>query len=119
MKRVLIGSAAHCDFKVSDRTVSREHAELVVKDDGTCFIIDRNSTNGTFIRDSSGQSESGWKRVSQAAIENNEVVLIGRYQLNIREVLATLVPPAKPEEFIKPKPEKFVRDENGHIIPVH
>lgn len=119
MKRILIGSASHCDFRVSDRTVSREHAELVVKDDGTIFIIDRNSTNGTFIKDSSGQSLSGWKRISQEAIKSNDVVLIGRYRLNISDVLATLNPPAKPEIFSKPKPEKFIRDENGHIIPSH
>ncbi|EXJ09082.1 MULTISPECIES: FHA domain-containing protein [Nitrincola] len=115
MKRVLIGTGANCDYKIVDKTVSRQHAELMIKDDGTCLIIDRVSMNGTFVCDHSGQSRSGWRRITQETVSTNEIVLLGTYKLSIAQVVASLQKDVKP----KPKPEKFIRDENGHIIPAN
>lgn len=44
-----VGRASGTDLQLNDRGVSRSHARLVKQEDGTCFIEDLSSSNGTFI----------------------------------------------------------------------
>jgi DNA-binding NtrC family response regulator len=46
--RVLLGSGPACDFRLTDRTVSRRHAALDVRGD-VLRIVDLGSTNGTRV----------------------------------------------------------------------
>ena len=52
---VLVGRGPHCGMIIDDPSVSSSHAE-VVRRDGTVFVKDLNSTNGTTVN---GQAVSG------------------------------------------------------------
>lgn len=44
-----LGRSESCDIPVTGRGVSREHAALSLREDGTASIEDRGSTNGVFV----------------------------------------------------------------------
>ncbi|MBQ7208176.1 MAG: FHA domain-containing protein [Lentisphaeria bacterium] len=44
-----IGSADDAEIRIEDTLVSRRHARLELKNDGTCWVIDLGSRNGTFV----------------------------------------------------------------------
>ena len=69
---VLIGrDSTKCAIVVSDDSVSKEHA-WIVPVDNQVFIIDRNSTNGTYLNSQDSP------RVSKTALHNGDRVFIGR-----------------------------------------
>lgn len=61
MKVLIIGRDAACDIVINDPKVSRNHCQLVLKDDGTFLIVDLGSSNGTYVN---GQRISGEVRLS-------------------------------------------------------
>lgn len=46
---VHIGTADDCELRLADRAVSKQHALVRMRSDGSCWICDQNSLNGTFI----------------------------------------------------------------------
>ena len=44
-----LGRSAECSFQISDITVSREHAVIMIDEMGSVQIRDQGSTNGTFL----------------------------------------------------------------------
>lgn len=69
MEVKIIGKSSSCDVVISDNTVSREHAQLVMDND-TIEIIDLDSTNGTYVN---GERITKPTRLTQG----DEVVLGG------------------------------------------
>lgn len=49
MKLLKIGSSPSCDIVLHSQYVSALHAELTLLDNGEIIIVDKNSSNGTFI----------------------------------------------------------------------
>ncbi len=49
MKLLHIGRALENEIVIDDASISRKHAQLFIDDIGTVYIIDLNSTNGTFV----------------------------------------------------------------------
>jgi DNA-binding NtrC family response regulator len=49
-KSVTFGSSPSCEFVLTDKTVSRRHL-MAVQEGGSTFLVDQNSTNGTFIQE--------------------------------------------------------------------
>ena len=49
MKIYLVGRDSACDIVLEDNSVSRNHLQLAVEDDGSCRVVDLNSTNGTYV----------------------------------------------------------------------
>lgn len=47
--RMLIGSASNCDVLLQNQLISSHHAEVLLKSDGSCWIRDLNSRNGTCV----------------------------------------------------------------------
>jgi len=45
----IIGRDPSCDIVLTDNSVSRQHAELIVNEKGILLLIDQHSTNGCFI----------------------------------------------------------------------
>lgn len=45
----VIGRSPNCQIKLSSNAVSKEHATVLVTDDGKVIITDMNSRNGTFV----------------------------------------------------------------------
>ena len=70
-ERVTIGSADGCDVVLRDRTVSRHHAELTVRD-GRVAITDLGSSNGTTV---------DGVRVERAFVSHGHVIGLGRAKL--------------------------------------
>lgn len=48
-ERTVVGSAADADIRISDLLVSRHHAAFELKPDGSCWIRDLKSCNGTKV----------------------------------------------------------------------
>jgi pSer/pThr/pTyr-binding forkhead associated (FHA) protein len=48
---VTIGRLRTCDIQLGDAAVSRLHCVIERQQDGTCYIVDEQSTNGVYIND--------------------------------------------------------------------
>jgi hypothetical protein len=66
-----IGRSPDCGIFLDDVTVSRKHAVLVARD-GSFFIEDQGSLNGTFVNR---------KRVEAAQLADGDEVQIGKYRM--------------------------------------
>ena len=74
LERVVVGTAPSADVVLTDRAVSRLHAELDPRDDGL-WVRDLGSRNGTFVEGI---------RVVAANIPNGAKLLLGRTEIAIR-----------------------------------
>jgi pSer/pThr/pTyr-binding forkhead associated (FHA) protein len=66
------GRHPESDLFLDDITVSRRHAELVRKDDGTVVIRDVGSLNGTYVNR---------ERIEEAVLSGGDEVQIGKFKL--------------------------------------
>ena len=68
MNRLTIGKTLNNDIVISDDpTISRAHAELIIGEEN--FIVDLNSTNGTFV--------NGVKIVDKQKLNSLDVIRVG------------------------------------------
>lgn len=77
--RVLIGRSEHNDVSINSRFISRHHA-LLVRHDTTTFLMDLNSSNGTFVNS---------KRVSNHVLAHDDVITIGHHKIKFADLNAT------------------------------
>lgn len=77
--RMLIGRSEHNDIAVESRFISRHHA-LLVKHGGSTFLMDLNSTNGTFVNS---------KRVSNHVLVDSDVITVGNHRIKFTDQEAT------------------------------
>lgn len=77
--RLLIGRTEHNDLTISSRFVSRHHA-LLVRHGHFTFLMDLNSSNGTFVNS---------KRVSNHVLVNDDVIVIGHHSIKFSDTQAT------------------------------
>ena len=82
---------------------------MTIADNGTCYIVDLESANGTFLK------EAGkWKRIKQAALDLGSEIRLGEYRttpallLSMRSVRTSprqQTPlPVQPPKTDKPRP---------------
>jgi diguanylate cyclase (GGDEF)-like protein len=64
----IIGRTAECDIMLSDSGISRQHAVIRVRPDGTLMLRDLGSRNGTRLNG---------KRVSESVIEDGDTIRLG------------------------------------------
>jgi diguanylate cyclase (GGDEF)-like protein len=64
-----IGRSGGCDIRISDETVSRRHA-LIEPQDGAHYIVDLNSTNGTYVND---------LRASRQRLQDGDYLHVGNF----------------------------------------
>ncbi|MCH6573044.1 MAG: FHA domain-containing protein [Proteobacteria bacterium] len=69
--RLLIGRSDHNDLCVNSRYISRHHA-LFIRRGRTTFLMDLNSTNGTYVNG---------KLIKKHALQNGDVITVGHHQL--------------------------------------
>ena len=84
MKKYLIGASKTADINVTTKhnSISRHHAELIRGKDNTYLLIDRNSTNGTYV------SKNGkWLKIRQQIVDLNTKVILGRYRTDVNYLL--------------------------------
>jgi hypothetical protein len=70
-ERTRIGRSPDCDIFLDDVTVSRNHAVLV-EENGTYFVEDEGSLNGTFVNR---------KRIDRAPLEEGDELQVGKYRM--------------------------------------
>jgi len=81
--RLTIGRLPACDVSLNDANASRQHAELVRRDDGW-WLVDLDSTNGTFVNGS---------LVKERRLASGDAIQIGSSRL---EYASERVEPAAP-----------------------
>jgi len=77
--RLLIGRSEHTDIAIPSRFVSRHHL-LLVRHGNTTFMMDLNSSNGTFVNS---------KRVSNHVLIDNDIITVGNHRIKFRDPHAT------------------------------
>ena len=77
--RLLIGRSEHNDISINSRFVSRHHT-LLVRHGTSTFLMDLNSTNGTFVNS---------KRVSNHILIHDDVVTLGHHRIKFYDPCAT------------------------------
>ncbi|MCW5773893.1 MAG: FHA domain-containing protein [Rhodospirillaceae bacterium] len=86
------------DIVIEHGSVSREHCELRLQDDGTVLLVDLGSMNGTAVRQN-GQ----WEPVEQATVECDERILLGEIVTTVAALLLR-APRGSNAEAPKPAP---------------
>jgi len=90
MRTLIVGrhsSSGGVDIAIAptEDTVGRRHAEIVVNDDGTYFLRDLGSANGTFVHDS-----GRWNRVTSSRVGPQQQIRLGDYITSISQLLSSL-----------------------------
>lgn len=87
---ISIGAADGSDLKLSDETVSRNHAEIVKTKDGY-LVRDLGSTNGTFV---------GGLKVKEAFLASGSIVKVGKTRIKFTPLDEQLeIYPSKKSQF--------------------
>lgn len=77
--RLIVGRSEHNDLAIDSRFVSRHHL-LLVRSGHSTFLMDLNSTNGTFVNS---------RRVSNHVLADNDVISLGHYRIKFSDPHAT------------------------------
>jgi general secretion pathway protein A len=78
-ERLLIGRSEHNELRINSRFISRHHA-LFVRHENSTFLMDLNSTNGTFVNS---------RRISNLMLKNDDIVLVGNHRIKFVDPSAT------------------------------
>lgn len=79
MNEITIGRSANNKVVLTDKSVSNYHAKFILKNDGTLWIKDLNSTNGTFVNDVRIENEQ--------SLTPSDSIRFGLFQYNWQEEL--------------------------------
>lgn len=77
--RLLIGRSEHNDIAIPSRFVSRHHL-LLVRHGNTTFMMDLNSSNGSFVNS---------RRMSNHVLVDNDVITVGNHRIKFCDPHAT------------------------------
>jgi pSer/pThr/pTyr-binding forkhead associated (FHA) protein len=73
--RLLVGRSDHNDIMIENDFISRHHA-LLVRHGQSTFLMDLNSTNGTFVNG---------KRVSNHVLVDNDIISLGTHRIKFSD----------------------------------
>lgn len=77
-----IGRDASDDIVLADTSVSRSHADLIECSGGRFYLVDRNSTNGSWRR------ENGvWAKLTKGFVDGHEPIRLGGYETTVADLL--------------------------------
>lgn len=112
--RMLIGRSEHNDIAIESRFVSRHHA-LLVRHGSATFLMDLNSTNGTFVNST---------RVSNHVLVHDDVITVGHHRIKFSDPHATTRGTLEGDEFADTAIMKTLEDmrkllahENTEVLP--
>lgn len=74
-RNMTIGRDKFCDIILRDKTVSKRHA-VILNDLDASYIEDMDSTNSTQVNA---------KQIQQHKLQDNDVIIIGRFQLYFQQ----------------------------------
>ncbi|MGI9271394.1 MAG: FHA domain-containing protein [Woeseiaceae bacterium] len=112
--RLLIGRSEHNDIPLNNNFISRHHA-MLVRNGSANFLMDLNSTNGTFVNS---------KRVSNHVLIHNDVITLGHHRIKFVDPHATKRSKLDGDQFADTSIMKTLDDmrkllarENTEILP--
>jgi pSer/pThr/pTyr-binding forkhead associated (FHA) protein len=100
-RKIRIGRDAGCDIVLSDRSVSRKHADLMIDTSGAMELLDLDSSSGTFLI-RGGKEDS----IARAKLKVGDKIRFGEVELTLealQERVKSLTPP-EPLPIRKPNP---------------
>ena len=113
--RALIGRSEHNDISINSRFISRHHA-LLVRHGTATFLMDLNSTNGTFVNS---------KRISNHVLSHEDVITLGHHRVKFHDPCATSGGELDEADFADTATMKTLEDmrkslaqENTALLPV-
>jgi pSer/pThr/pTyr-binding forkhead associated (FHA) protein len=113
--RAIIGRSEHNDISIGSRFVSRHHA-LLVRHGTATFLMDLNSTNGTFVNS---------RRVSNHVLMHDDIITLGHHRIKFHDPHATSSEALDGVEFADTAIMKTLEDmrnllaqENTALLPV-
>ena len=68
--RMILGSSSDCDLIFQDQLISSQHAEITLKSDGSCWLRDLGSRNGTSVNGTELLPDS------ERMLQDNDVITI-------------------------------------------
>lgn len=77
--RMLVGRSEHNDISIGSRFISRHHA-MFVRHGTATFLMDLNSTNGTFVNS---------KRISNHVLIHGDVITLGHHRIKFHDPYAS------------------------------
>ena len=77
-----IGRDGSDDIVLADASVSRSHADLIECSGGRFYLVDRNSTNGSWRRENGALT-----RFAKAFVDRHEPIRLGGYETSIADLL--------------------------------
>jgi type II secretory pathway predicted ATPase ExeA/pSer/pThr/pTyr-binding forkhead associated (FHA) protein len=112
--RLLVGRSEHNDIAINSRFVSRHHA-LLVRHGNSTFLMDLNSTNGTFVNS---------RRISNHVLMHDDVISLGHHTIKFTDPYATTRTHLEGAEFADTAIMKTLEDmrsllaqENTELLP--
>lgn len=105
-RTIRIGRESGCDVVLSDLSVSRRHAELVIADDGTIELSDLKSRGGTYLLRGGRETQ-----VERVKVQATDVVRLGEYKTTIAALLDSgpRIFPTRPPDTSTPAPKPPTR----------
>lgn len=82
-----IGRRRDADVRLTDRSVSRVHAEVTMTGDGRYFLIDCVSLRGTWT----GSKNGKWTQHRQGYVDGSSPVRFGGFETRLKD----LIPPIR------------------------
>jgi hypothetical protein len=89
MQLLHIGRSPECEIVVNHDSISRQHAQLFIEDSEKIFIIDLNSTNGTFV--------NGVKIQGKHPLRSGDSVKLGEHPWAWEPYIKAILPQPRPE----------------------
>ena len=86
MYRFSIGRDEKCDVVLHDASVSRQHACLILRSDGSIEFEDANSTNGSYLVE--GEE---LVRISSTYLQPEACLQLGKVQVLLAEIMQNIL----------------------------
>ncbi|NOT10984.1 MAG: DUF805 domain-containing protein [Methylococcaceae bacterium] len=81
-RKITIGRSTDCDLVLADLTVSRQHAELELLENGRLLLTDCHSSQGTFVI-RGGHEE----KIKQQVVSKHDLLMFGNITIPVSEIL--------------------------------
>ncbi len=85
MRTLIIGRSRGADIILTDKSVAPRHAELVLTDDGKCYLTDCASGGGSWI-----QVDQEWAELRQSFVTKEQRIRFGDHECDLPALLATI-----------------------------
>jgi general secretion pathway protein A len=113
--RLIIGRSEHNDIPIASKFISRHHA-MLVRNGSVTFLMDLNSTNGTFVNS---------RRVSNHVLVHDDVITLGHHRIKFSDPHATKRGTLEGDQFADTAIMKTLDDmrrllaqENTEVLPM-